>query len=105
MRLVTVNWSLIDGAWRAGILSIRSIAHEYTKLTGESVSPAGIKKHYTELGLARDLTQKINEKAQQLVNRELVNSQIDSHKLLTNRISITEDSIVDANAELDNNAI
>ena len=57
------------------------------------MSPSGIQKHYIELELARDLTQKINEKAQQLVN-----SQIDSHKLLTNRTSITENDIIDANA-------
>ena len=60
---VTVNWSLIDDAWRDGILSIRSIADEYTKLTGKPVSPSGIKKHYTELGVARDITSRINARA------------------------------------------
>ena len=84
MRPVTVNWPLIDGAWRAGILSIRSIADEYYKLTGKSVSPSVIKKHYTELGIAIDLTSIINARAQELVNTETV---------------ISEDEIVDVNAQ------
>jgi hypothetical protein len=93
MRPVTVNWSLIDGAWRAGILSIRSIADEYTKLTGKPVSPSGIRKHYTELGVARDLTSRINARAQELVNIELV------HELVHTETVISEDEIVDINAQ------
>lgn len=89
MRPVTVNGSLIDGTWRAGILSIRSIADEYTKLIGESVSPSGIKKHYTQLGVPRDLTSRINARAQELVNIELVHI----------KTAISDDEIVDVNAQ------
>ena len=93
MRPVTVNWSLIDNAWQAGILSIRSIADEYIKLTGKPVSSSGIKKHYPELGVPRDLTSRTNTRAQELVNIELV------HELVHTETAISEDEIIDVNVQ------
>lgn len=75
---------MIDPHWRAGILSIRAIADEYYVRTGERVSSSGIKKHYDELGINKDLTPRINARAQELVH---------------SKTAISDDEIVDVNAE------
>lgn len=90
---VTINWGLIDESWKAGIKSIQVIANEYQEATGRKISPAGIKKHYDDLGIPRDLTGKIKAKAEALVNKELVN------ELVNKKLSLTESDIVNANAE------
>lgn len=59
---VTINWALMDESWKAGIKSIQAIANEYQEATGRKVSPAGIKKHYDDLGIPRDLSGKIKAK-------------------------------------------
>ena len=60
---VRVKWDLIDGDWKAGIKSMQTIADAYEEATGKRITPAGIKKHYDELGIPRDLSGKIKAKA------------------------------------------
>lgn len=90
---VKIEWGLIDESWKAGIKSLQTIANEYEKQAGRKITPAGIKKHYDDLGIPRDLTGKIKAKAEALVNKELVNA------LVNKKLSLTESDIVNANAE------
>lgn len=89
----TINWALIDEAWQAGIKTLQAIADEYEKKTGRKITRAGIKKHYDDLGVPRNLAGKIKAKAEALVNKELVNELVDRKSLLT------ESDIVEANAQ------
>lgn len=90
---VRVKWDLIDGDWKAGIKSMQAIADSYEEATGKKITPAGIKKHYDDLGIPRDLSGKIKAKADELVNRALVND------LVKNDISLTESVVVEENAK------
>jgi hypothetical protein len=90
---VRVKWDLIDGDWKAGIKSMQTIADAYEEATGKRITPAGIKKHYDELGIPRDLSGKIKAKADELVNKALVND------LVKNDILLTESVVVEENAK------
>lgn len=89
----TINWGLIDYDWKAGVKTLQAIADEYEEKTGRKITRAGIKKHYDDLGVPRDLAGKIKAKADALVNKELVNG------LVNERLLLTESEIVEANAQ------
>jgi len=94
---VTINWALMDDDWCCGVKSLQGIADSYKEKTGQSVTLAGIKKHYDNLGIPRDLSGKIKAKADSLVENELVKD------LVKSNIKLKEADIVDANAQ--NNAL
>lgn len=82
------DWEAVEGAYRAGLLSLREMSQEY------GVSHVAIKKRADKEGWARDLTAKIKAKADALVNSREVNSEVNSKPL------VNESEIVNANAEV-----
>lgn len=83
-----VDWEAIEGAYRAGLLSLREMSQEY------GVSHVAIKKRADKEGWTRDLTAKIKAKADALVNSREVNGGVNSAPL------VNESEIVNANAEV-----
>ena len=67
-----VDYAAIEPGWRAGILSPQQLADEYTARTGIAVARQSIVKHFTKLGVPRDLSAKINDKADEIVARSVV---------------------------------
>lgn len=82
------DWEAVEGAYRAGLLSLREMSQEY------GVSHVAIKKRADKEGWTRDLTAKIKAKADALVNSREVNSEVNSKPL------VNESEIVNANAEV-----
>lgn len=56
-----VDWEAMEPDWRAGIVSKQELASRY------GVSRAAIDKHWAKAGIGRDLTSRINAKADSLV--------------------------------------
>lgn len=85
-KRVTPDWERIELDYRAGVKSLREIAD------GSGVSHVTISKKAKKLGWTRDLSKKIQEKANDLVNKAEVNSQV-------NRVSpVSERETIEANA-------
>ena len=82
------DWEAVEGAYRAGLLSLREMSQEY------GVSHVAIKKRADKEGWTRDLTAKIKAKAEALVNSREVNGGVNSKPL------VNETEIVNANAEV-----
>lgn len=82
------DWEAIEGAYRAGLLSLREMSQEY------GVSHVAIKKRADKEGWTRDLAAKIKAKADALVNSGEVNGGVNSKPL------VNEAEIVNANAEV-----
>ena len=84
-----IDWEKIEPHWRAGIRTKLEISNEF------GVSRAAMDKHFKKLGIERDLTAKIQAKAESLVAQAQVT------KLVTQeRLRVTETDVVDANAEV-----
>jgi hypothetical protein len=82
-----IDWEAIEADYRAGLLSLRELS------TAHKVSHVAIKKRADKAGWVKDLTAKIKAKAEELVNRKAVNSQVNSQAIVTER------QIIEANAE------
>jgi hypothetical protein len=82
-----VDWEAIEGAYRAGVLSTREIAGQH------GVSHTAINKRAKADGWDRDLSAKIQAKAEALVSRREVSKEVSSQKAATER------EIIEANAE------
>lgn len=67
-----VDWERIELDFRAGIKSLREIAD------GSGTSHVNIAKRAKKLGWVRDLSQKIQAKADELVNRATVNTPVNN---------------------------
>jgi hypothetical protein len=80
------DWEAIEGAYRAGVLSLREIVATHGS------SPAGILKRAKRDGWTRDLAAKIQAKAEALVNKQAVNTKVNSEQ------TVSEAEIVNANA-------
>ena len=62
-----VDYERIEPGWRAGVKSAEQLAAEYTAETGARVSAAAIKKHFSRLGVPRDLRRQVKAKADAMV--------------------------------------
>lgn len=82
------DWERIEQFYRAGLLSVREIASTCT------VSHVAIHKRAKRDGWTRDLTERIQKKADALVNTHQVNSVVNTESVVTER------GIVDANAQV-----
>ncbi len=71
-----VDYERIEPGWRAGALSPSQLAAEYTDATGVSVSRSAIIKHFTELGIPRDLKAKVRAKADAMVAEAMVTGKV-----------------------------
>lgn len=81
------DWERIESDYRAGVLSIREIASSH------QISHTAIQKRAKRGGWTRDLAAKIQAKADALVAKEVVSSQVATATAATERL------IVEANAE------
>lgn len=82
------DWERIEANYRAGLLSVREIA------ASQGISHTAIQKKAKAEGWERDLGAKIRAKADQLVAKREVATQVATEKLETER------GIVEANAEV-----
>lgn len=81
------DWERIELDYRAGVKSLREIAQ------GSGVSHVSISKRAKAQGWTRSLKAKIQSKADDLVNKALVNSRVNSVN------PVTERETIDANAQ------
>ena len=71
-----IDYDRIERRWRAGILSPRQLAAAYEEETGQKVSHAAIIKHFTKLGIPRNLAEKIKAKSDAMVTQAMVTEQV-----------------------------
>lgn len=81
------DWEKIELDYRAGIKSLRQIASE------QSLSDTAIRKKAKKEEWTRDLSKKIQSKAEELVRREAVRTEVRTNS------TITEKQTVEANAQ------
>lgn len=83
-----VDWDLIEPEWRANLKTKQQLAAEY------GVSRAAMDKHFSKLGVTRDLGAKIRAQAQAAVAQSVVTPQV------TSETRVTERDIIQANAAI-----
>lgn len=81
-----IDWEKIELDYRAGIKTLRQIADEH------GITDGAIRKRAKRDDWSRDLSAKIDKKADDLVRKDLV------RKKVRNETSISEREIIDANA-------
>lgn len=86
-----VDYARIEPGWRAGILSPRQLAAQYTKETGDPVSHAAIVNHFKKAGIDRDLAAKIRAKADAMVTQAMVTGKVTPEPLVPER-QVIEDN-------------
>jgi hypothetical protein len=87
-----VDWGVIEPDWRAGVLSVQQLATNYTEKTGVSVTKAAVSKHFTKLGIPRNLKERIINKAESMVAAAMVSGKVDAETLAS------EADIINVNA-------
>lgn len=81
-----IDWEEMEPEWRAGIISKKQLSKQY------GVSRAAIDKHWSKLGIERDLTKQIQAEAKSKVARATVTPGV------TPLTRVTEQQVVEANA-------
>lgn len=81
------DWEAIESAYRAGLLSLREIASQH------GISDTAIRKRAKKDGWTRDLAAKIQSRAEDLVRRREVRTQVRT------QTAITERELIEATAE------
>lgn len=76
-----IDYARIEPDWRAGVKSPPQLAAEYTEATGVSVSHAAIIKHFKKLGVPRDLSAKVQAKADAMVMEAMVTPKVTEETL------------------------
>lgn len=71
-----IDYDRIELHWRAGLLSPHQLAAKYTEETGQKVSHAAIIKHFKKQGIARNLSQKIMDRANAMVTEAMVTGKV-----------------------------
>ena len=87
-----VDYARIEPGWRAGILSPRQLAAQYTEETGDPVSHAAIVNHFKKAGIDRDLAAKIRAKADAMVTQAMVTGKV------TPQPTVPERQVIEDNA-------
>lgn len=82
-----VDWESVERDYSAGLLSLRELADKY------GVAESYIRKKANQKDWSRDLSAKIQSKAEKLVRSEVVRSEVRTEK------AITEKEIIEANAQ------
>ncbi|MFL9904260.1 hypothetical protein PQR71_40085 [Paraburkholderia fungorum] len=82
------DWERIEADYRAGLLSVREIA------AAQGISHVAIAKRAKRDGWVRDLSKRIQDKAEQLVTTRTVTTSVTTEQAVTDR------AIVEANAEV-----
>lgn len=81
------DWERIEAEYRAGVLSLREISKLHP-----GVSHVSIKRRADKEGWTRDLAEKIQAKAEDLVTKQAVTPEV------TAKRAVTEREVIDANA-------
>ncbi|MBD8129102.1 hypothetical protein IFU23_06415 [Pantoea agglomerans] len=81
------DWEAIESAYRAGVMSLREIASQH------GISDTAIRKRAKKDGWVRDLAAKIQSKADDLVRRREVRTQVRTEA------TVTERELIQATAE------
>ena len=89
------DWEAIESAYRAGLLSIREIASQH------GITHGAINKRAKRDGWERDLSSKIKNKADSLVSKKEVSTQVSSENKLNERILIEVNAEVIANVRME----
>ena len=84
----TPDWEMIEQSYRTGLMSIREMAH----LAG--VTEGAIRKRAKSRGWERDVSAKITAKADALVRRQEVRTQVRTEKAVSERV------LIEANAQV-----
>lgn len=95
-----VDYDRIEAGWRAGLLSPHQLAAKYTAETGEKVSHAAIIKHFKKQGIARDLSEKIKDRANSMVTEAMVTGKVTAKPSIPDATIIEEGSMQVANVQL-----
>ena len=74
-----VDWEKIESVYRTGVKSLRDIAADHR------VSHVAIDKRAKKFGWTKDLAEKIQAKADELVNKALVNKSVNTDELVNDR--------------------
>lgn len=82
-----IDWEKVEEAYRAGKLSLREIGAEF------GVTHGAIRKRAARDGWARDLSARIKAKADALVSKAEVSSEV------SNKSLVSEKEIIEANAQ------
>ncbi|OCG68510.1 hypothetical protein A9G39_02640 [Gilliamella sp. Imp1-6] len=93
--MIKPDWEAIESAYRAGLLSIREIASQH------GITHGAINKRAKRDGWERDLSAKIKNKADSLVSKKEVSTQVSSEKALNERILIEANAEVIANVRME----
>lgn len=91
---VAPDWERIELDYRAGIKSLREVAD------GSGVSHVTISKRAKKLGWVRDLKAKIQAKADDLVNKAMVNKPVNTASAVSERETIDANAQAVANVKL-----
>ena len=81
-----VDWEAIDPIWKAGVRTKKWISDTF------DVSRAALDKHYGNLGIERDLADKIRHQAETIVTHDRIDDSVTPLK------NVTEEQIIEANA-------
>lgn len=90
-----IDWEGVERDYRAGLLSLREISDKYKK-SGSPVSHVSIKHKAEKEGWVRDTRAKIQQRAQELVNKAEANSLPNAEAALLSKA--TENQVVQVNA-------
>ncbi|MCB5324523.1 hypothetical protein LH412_21260 [Yersinia intermedia] len=89
------DWEAIESAYRAGLMSIREIASQH------GITHGAINKRAKRDGWERDIKAKIKAKADALVSKREVSTQVSTGKALSERILIEANAEVIANVRME----
>ena len=95
-----IDYDRIEPGWRAGLLSPHQLAALYTEETGQKVSHAAIIKHFKKYGIARDLSSKINDRANAMVTEAMVTGKVTSKPSIPDSLIIEQGSVQVATVKL-----
>lgn len=88
------DWDRIEADYRAGVLSVREIA------ASQGISHTAINKRAKAEGWERDLSAKIQQKADALVSKQVVSSQVSMETAISDRTIIESNAALVANVHI-----
>jgi hypothetical protein len=89
------DWEAIESAYRAGLLSIREIASK------NGITDGAIRKRAKKENWARDLSEKIKNKSDELVRTKEVRTKVRTESVLSERVLIESNAEVIANIRME----
>lgn len=93
--MVKPDWEAIESAYRAGLLSLREIASKH------GISEGAIRKRAKRDDWTRDLTAKIQSRADDLVRKKEVRKQVRTEAALSERVLIEATAEIIANVRME----